>query len=275
VDGTSFDGIAKKLASHRLTRRAAIGGGGAVGLSAALSAMPPTVRAQDDATPEAVERDSAAEVMFVQGYQRGSLAPASAGSGSLTLTLEDGLGQTVWFADRPSRKFGSVETGQFVEGFNFSDENPPNAALVTEVEGSEEILIVELMTPAYDQESRSITYEAKVLGRFDESESGQLTDPDAIEQDARELGASHLFIDSCSDDMVQCCADVICDDQTNRCTCNDLVGPVGPAGYCWSWPRLACLPCDGAHWTDQCNLVYGQCQDGAMGSCVSWPQAGY
>jgi hypothetical protein len=59
---------------------------------------------------------------------------ANVETGTHTLTLEHGLGQTVYFSDRPSRDVGATPTPRFLNTLGFSADNPPNAALIVDTE---------------------------------------------------------------------------------------------------------------------------------------------
>ena len=80
------------------------------------------------------------------------------------MTLELGLGQTLYFGDRPSRDVGAVPTEQFLQGQGGADDNPPNAALVVDDgNGGTEIAVVELTNPLIDPSVPAVTYDVKVL----------------------------------------------------------------------------------------------------------------
>ncbi len=46
-------------------------------------------------------------MLFVQSFQSGSIAPVDGAEGRYTVTLEQGLGQTIYFSDRPERIVGT------------------------------------------------------------------------------------------------------------------------------------------------------------------------
>ena len=71
-------------------------------------------------------------MLFIQSFQSGSVVPKDGAEGRYTLTLEQGLGHTIYFSDRPDRIVGAPRPPQFLEGLGFPDDNPPNAALVVE-----------------------------------------------------------------------------------------------------------------------------------------------
>ncbi len=134
MDATHFDRIAKVFADRRLSRRQALTQGGAGLAAGALAAagLAHSARAQD-ATPAATATADGDKTMFLflQAFQSGSIAPKDGGSeGRYTLTLEQGLGQTIYFSDRPERLVGASPTPQFLAGLGFPPDNPPNAALV-------------------------------------------------------------------------------------------------------------------------------------------------
>jgi hypothetical protein len=150
MDAHRFDTLAKLFAQRRLSRRGAVKGAGAglaagvLGSSAsAQDATPPG----DEATPVATDTVTKTAFLFVQSFQSGTITPKDSEDDRYTLTLEAGLGQTIYFSDRPERIVGATPTPQFLAGLGFPDDNPPNAALVVETgPGETDIAVVELFT---------------------------------------------------------------------------------------------------------------------------------
>jgi hypothetical protein len=258
VDQQRFDRMTKLFAARRLSRRTALARGGA-GLAASALAAGALGRATaQEASPAAGE--ATPEFLFVQSFERGALAPkAETGTpepgtaGAYTLTLSQGLGQTLFFSNRPERIVGAVPTPRFIDALGFSPDNPPNAALVADLgNGDEEILVVELSAPTYDEVTKTATYEVRILDDTDRVDMAFNEDPQTGPHAAADYGASHLFVDDCPD--------------TTYC-CLDANG--GNAGYitvgtCWSWKKLDCLVCRDN--SDVCNARYpDQCQ----GNCHS------
>ncbi len=135
MDGTRFDRIAKVFADRRLSRRQALAQGG-VGIAAAgLAVAGFRPSAAQDATPAVTDAmltddgSSGVAMLFLQSFKSGSIAPLDGGAGRYTLTLTEGLGQTIYFSDRPDRLVGANPTEQFLAGLGFPADNPPNAAL--------------------------------------------------------------------------------------------------------------------------------------------------
>ena len=77
-------------------------------------------------------------------------------SGVYTLSLEGSLGDTVYFSDRPARRVGLIPTAVLLEQLGFTPADPPNAALVAQTADGEDILVVELMNPRYDEAARPL-----------------------------------------------------------------------------------------------------------------------
>ncbi len=116
MDTTRFDRISRLFAERRLSRRHAIAGGAAVAVSAVAGSR---VTAQE-ATPAASPVAESGEVekttfLFVQSFQSGTITP-NTDDDLHTLTLENGLGQTLYFGDRPSREVGVTPTEEFPQG---------------------------------------------------------------------------------------------------------------------------------------------------------------
>src|SRR4051794_39644520 len=102
MDPSPFDTIAKLFAARRVSRRTALarcGAGLAAGALAAagLAATTRDRAAAQDAPPPAGAAGEKAQYLFVQSFQSGSIAPKAGEEGTYTLTLEHGLGQTIYF----------------------------------------------------------------------------------------------------------------------------------------------------------------------------------
>jgi hypothetical protein len=268
MNAGGFDSIAKQFANARLTRRKAItqAGSGLAGGALAAAGIATSGLAQDTAsgTPTAGETEPP-EFLFLQAFQSGGVTPAEGEEGRYTLTLEGGLGYTVYFSDRPERIVGAHPTPQFLEGLGFPDDNPPNAALVVETgEGQTEIAVIELFSPVYDEATHTATYEVAMLGEFERAADMSFIESDAdLAQVLPEFGAAHLFIDDCPDAEVWCGLDGV------------NVGSFGVMGHCYSWPQATCLPCSPwdddrasarTYWANQCNATFSACG----GQCEAW-----
>lgn len=172
MDANRFDALSKAL-SERRSRRTTLKKG-IVGLGAALlgTGSVHACRAQD-ATPVATPEHSVVEpeFLFVQTATSGTFtpnpgagtpsvdsAPTPGGGADYLLTLEGHPGGTVYFSDPPERLFGEAPTQAFLDGLGFSPENPPNAALVTQTpDGTDDVVVLELMNPSYDEPTRTVT----------------------------------------------------------------------------------------------------------------------
>jgi hypothetical protein len=144
------------------------------------------------ATPVA---DEGLDLLFVQSFGRGTVS-ATDGDGGYTLTLEQGLGETVYFSDRPNRVVGTVADSAFITVFDLTDADPPNAALVS----GDFVLVVELSGATVDEASGSLTYMATPIGQEDVDLHLDVPVSDAPAEDMT-LDTCHLFIDS----IDQCC----------------------------------------------------------------------
>jgi hypothetical protein len=192
MNAARFDTIAKLFAVRRSRRQALVqAGAGIAATLAAAGAARPAV-AQD--TPPA--DGDGPMMLFIQSFQAGSVIPKAEVAGRYTLTLEQGLGHTVYFSDRPDRIVGSMPTPQFLSELGFSERNPPNAALVVETdEGQTELVVLQLYSPAYDEPTRTATYDVAVLAQWGRrGEQFAETDTD-LAQILPTFGAAHLFID--------------------------------------------------------------------------------
>jgi hypothetical protein len=269
MDSTHFDRIAR-LFARRHSRRAALAQAAAGTLAAA--GLTQTARAQD-ATPATGETGEETEYLFVQSFRSGTIAPKAGEDGTYTLTLEQGLGQTIYFSDRPERVVGAAPTAKFLDGLGFSQENPPNAALVVEpAVGETDIAVVELFNPVYDETTHTATYDAKLLEDWQQTLAVSFAEePIDLAALAPTFGAAHLFIDDC--------------ENWNNCYTIEYSGshkagpiPGGSTGTCWSFDNWTCLPsnspCNGPskdHFDNLCNDAYALCRGTGVHGCEAGP----
>lgn len=278
MDPSLFDHISKRLAEHRLSRRQTIAAGvaGAAGLAAAATITPagaaPAQPSRKSAplrlhgaqahapvsfgTPEAEEEAKDLMFLFLQSFGPGSLVPKPDDPDRYILTMSHGLGETIYFSDRPARVFGSVPTPVFLDALGFTPTNPPNAALIGQRGvDDKEVVVLELFDPNYDTSTNTVTYEVILLEDW-----RKLGDTFAVNTDeedkhhAREFTAAHLFIDDCPD------AHYIC--VRSEGWENVVIGELPQVrGTCWDWTSISCQPCKGlgAAWTE-CDRTFPECE---------------
>jgi hypothetical protein len=258
MDATRFDTIARFFADRRLSRRRMVAKGGTGLAAGALAATGLSSAHAQEATPAAAGEK--VEFLFVQSFQSGTVAPKAGEEGTYTLTLAQGLGQTIFFSDRPQRIVGAAPTADFLAGLGFPPDNPPNAALVLAANpGDEGIAVLEVANPIYDEATHTATYDVTVLAEWERTlELGFNEVPTDLAQLAPSFGAAHLFIDDCPD--------------ITTCYTFGLypAGPVpgGPIGLCWNTWLALCLPCSGQSIDEiqqSCNRKY---PDTCGGSCI-------
>lgn len=206
--------------------------------------------------------------MFVQTAHSGTFVPKASEPGVFEITLEGTTAQTVYFSDRPERIVGTVPTSLFLENLGFSPENPPNAAIVAETEAGEDILVVELLNPRWDEAALTLTYDVVLLNDYQGDGLGHLAERQADSELANTFGHASLFIDDCPD-IVSCLGEYLVIPNIPQSADYRRVGPMpgGSVGRCWSWRELSCLPCDGRSLEDInaiCNDTYPECE----GTCV-------
>ena len=283
MDTHQFDKLARFFATRRLTRRQALAEGGvglaaagvaAAGMASAASAQEATPAA--DATPVAGSDQPNTKMLFLQSFQSGSIDPKAGAPGTWTLTLEHGLGQTVFFSDRPERIVGATPTDAFLTGFGFAPDNPPNAALLFKNEnGEEDISVIELFNPSYDSDSNTATYDIQLLKEYAGMGIDFQEQPTEPPEAGATFGAAHLFIDDCADGTI------VCTSNNTHYPCpgdGDVCGTFGPTGYCYDWSNPGCWPCEPyAHlnppikkvyeyWINKCNNTFPSCHEGGRES---------
>jgi hypothetical protein len=178
--------------SLRFSRRAAIA---SAGLAAAATALVARAGSAQEATPAA--ESAQPEFLFVQGFGAGALEPIAGQAGDFQLMLDGGVSRTLYFSDRPERITGVIPTAEYLEALTASEDDPPNAALVTEVvtgagDATEAVWIVTLLGGVYDAEARQLRYDARIIEPEDSRFAMTSAEAPA---GAVALGAGHLFID--------------------------------------------------------------------------------
>ncbi len=243
-----FAQITRRFSDARLTRR-----------TAAVS----TSLAAQDATPQVAylpATEKPPTQLFVQSFQSGRIAPSASKFGTHTVTLAQGMGQTIVFTDRPSREVFTAPTPAFLDGLGFDADNPPNAAIVIDAgDGTTDIAVVELFNPTYDEVTHTATYDIAVLANWqNDLELGFQQEPADLANVAAEFGATHLFIDGCPEVTMACkkggtlvglISGLYQSVQSAEGTC-ELVPPAdipgfGTVGYCNLHFETCELRCDG------------------------------
>ena len=137
--------------------------------------------------PSPVTDDDQPAFLYVQTAHSGTLSAARS-DGQRTLTLNNVSPVTVYFAERPNREAGHQSTEEFIgqwdEGEDSFETNPPNAALDIISEDSQTLAVVELMNARYDASTKTLEYDLIILD--DETDEGI---PETFDEAA-------LFIDS-------------------------------------------------------------------------------
>jgi hypothetical protein len=132
--------------------------------------------------------------LFVHNAQVGSFEKVEGEDDVYILTLTDFDDDVIYFTDRPLRDVGRVKLAQFLNGLGFEIGDPPNAAIVMEMENGEDItIVVELTSPILNRDTNELIYTATIL--HDE-------DDDIAEYGADQLPENFvratMLIDGCS-----------------------------------------------------------------------------
>jgi hypothetical protein len=274
-----FDALTRSVAI-RLSRRTALQAA-SLGLAAGFAGS--RVAAQEGTPGAAPSPDASGGTMFlfVQTAAAGTFTanldagtpgaggtPTPGGGGEYLLTLEGHHGGTVYFSDRPERIFGVAPTQPFLDGLGSSPTNPPNAALVTQTEdGNEDVVVLELLAPTYNEASGTLTYGATILGEY---QGDGLTHAATQQQDGALLesfGRASLFIDDCAP-ATSCMALATVGTFPEWITLGPL--PDGPVHKCWHWGDFVCHPCTeqgeenefitNEYLNQVCNDTYSGCE---------------
>jgi hypothetical protein len=118
-----------------------------------------------------------------------------------SLTLWGISASTVWFADRPRRDAGRLETSGFFAGWaqlGFRSD-PPNAALVVEAGGRSHTMAVELKLRRYDADGHIARFDVRALGSLG---GGLRHLNERLERQLpRSFSSPSLFIDNSDSDV--------------------------------------------------------------------------
>lgn len=203
--------------------------------------------------------------MFVQSASSGSLEPIAGKKGAFLLTLKGVAPSTIFFSDRPKRISGQSPTDQFLEGFSFSADNPPNAAVqVTAADNSQRVAVVTLASPRYDVAAGTLQYDVTLLpgqklpsGLHGSAPAGNL--PPVFNNVA-------LFIDDCENVRVTCYAAECCpegvtpfENVANRCWPGERCGTVKNMPTCWDQKRNRCGSCGAKPEAQICAKAMKEC----------------
>ncbi len=246
-----FAQITRRFGDARLTRR-----------TAAVS----TSLAAQDATPQVAylpATEKPPTQLFVQSFQSGRIAPSASKFGTHTVTLAQGMGQTIVFTDRPSREVFTTPTPAFLDGLGFEADNPPNAAILMEAgDGTTDLAVVELFNPTYDEATHTATYDISVLANWqNDLEMGFQQEPTDLANVATEFGATHLFIDDCGFGTLDC----LIDEEIVATLVYVPLTYFGPDTGCFPYaPGPGTLDSTRTYYAAKCNEIY---PDACEGRC--------
>lgn len=216
-------------------------------------------------TSAATPSDPNIEWLMVQEAGSGSLVPND--KGDYLLTLKEITPYTIYFSNRPATFAGSLTTAQFMESNPWTDDAPPNAAIVVqEAEADQDTIIVQLREPKLDTAARTLTYRVKIIPDY----SGKGLAYHKGRADTaipKNFGRVSLFIDdlrlSCpSNKSFDCCPLKKC-----GCICGNPLNLAYKCGTinissCWHWlPPYGpgCGPCDIKSAFETCNSNFTSC----------------
>ncbi|NYT78712.1 hypothetical protein H0A71_17100 [Alcaligenaceae bacterium] len=134
-----------------------------------------------DSSDSATSDDQYSSRIHVIASKTGRIAPAQPGStDSWILTLDNPEPTALWYTDRPSQEVGSTPLEDYINAASWrSDygEVNPNATVLFQRTGSDELdgLYVSLSKPSYNEKSKTITFDAKILNdTFDQMSADTL-----------------------------------------------------------------------------------------------------
>ena len=202
-----------------------------------------------------LDEDKPVMFMFVQTAQSGTLVPVEGVDNLYTLTLMGVAPQTIAFSDRPERIVVGAPMQQFLDGMCFSPENPPNAALeILEADEKEDLAVVELFNPVYDNATQTLQYNVSILELPDLSYA--VFNERADQALPETFGPASLFIDGCPRGTLKCC-------RIGGEVCGEIL-----IDCCWKWNDFSCQPCESeSYYFSRCRDEYGQSCTGVHTFC--------
>jgi hypothetical protein len=209
-----------------------------------------TIPAETEVTNVSSE---AISFMFVQEAESGTFIESA--NNTYILTLLNVNPYTIYFSDRPYLIAGSVPMQLFLDGFNWGPENPPNAAVVLrDANESEDVVIVQLTDPHYDEDNATLAYTATILENYTGDGLAYYT-PKGDEAIPEAFSAVAVFIDGCPDVTINC---------GSTSTGNSILCKIcGTArvGQWWDWLTGKCYTlCDNNSLV--CNKQFPDCCGG-------------
>lgn len=145
----------------------------------------------------AAEIATGANWVFLQLVSSGSFDPIEGDSKHYMLTLQGISPNMISFTDRPARSAMTISTKAFVEKWgsdqsknNYRD-NPPNASLVLSTGKFEDVIVLSLENPVYDEKMQTLTYKATPIKLINE----QKLDCKIREELPKAFNEAILFID--------------------------------------------------------------------------------
>ncbi len=259
MDSSRFDRIARAFAHSQLSRRSAISGA-SLGVAGALAG---SVISRAQGTPTASDPLAADNsTLFVQTAAGGTFLPNTEASpeagdrGTHVLTLSGHPGQTIFFSDRPQRTFGQAPTETLLVELGFTPDNPPNAALVVSTpDGADDILVLTLFNPIYDNDANLLIYEANILGEYAGENLAPVADRQQDDELPSEFAHASLFIDDCPD-LIYCC--FLPGQFPDGCP----IGSGVHVGTCWNSNTWTCDVCDpNRDYGALCNQTFASCNN--------------
>ncbi|HYH10768.1 MAG TPA: hypothetical protein VD789_00340 [Thermomicrobiales bacterium] len=264
MDPHRFDSLSRCFALKPLNLRVALASGAAGTIAAGVGTVASSTVGAQEVTPVLSRDDTTGpEMLFVQSYESGSVAPKAGEDGRYTVTLEHGLGPTIYFSDRPDRPVGASPTRRFLDGLGFTRDTPPNAAtLADNGSGETAIAVVELFDSIYDAASTTVTYEMVMLEHWQDSTELDFAEtPVDLGTAGATFGTVHLSIDGCPTGEITCVSTIE----------RRVIGRFGLSmfdGYCYSSMAGTCPPCPAwhdtnspseAYWAEACNEIFPGC----------------
>lgn len=97
----------------------------------------------------------------IQHAQSGSISEIN--STTYSLELNDVSDKTILFSDRPERIVTSVSTSNYIGNWTIGEDSlavdAPNAVLIVDEVGKQDVTVVELFNPVYDSTRKTLNYD--------------------------------------------------------------------------------------------------------------------
>ena len=161
-----------------------------------------SIDSSSTATSPAVVSDADGDTpsfLFVAQGSSGTLESVDGSEATFLLTIQGTAPTVIVFSDRPNRIAFDIPVSEFIdnwEAYGFIEDPPNAAAVLAEAEPEADVLIIELESPIWIEDTGTLIFEARALGAEAVSAGLRLHSSKADDRLPDSFAHMSLFIDS-------------------------------------------------------------------------------